>query len=70
MYMNQKSNIQLKDSVPITREIYFNTGRCKTCGLIFHRENIQPTCDAYFRCKDCRGINSIDCKSFFFCSIQ
>ena len=70
MYMNQKSNVKQKDSAFINRELYLNTGICKTCGLLFDRQNIQPTCDAYFRCKDCRGINSIDCKNFFFCSIQ
>lgn len=69
MYMDQKLNIQQKDSIPKSIEINLNTGVCKTCGLMFDRENLQPTCDAYFRCKDCRGINSIDCKSFL-CIIQ
>ncbi len=42
----------------------YNIGICKTCGLQFDREsNIHPTCDSYFRCKNCRGIKRIDFKN-------
>ena len=54
--------------IPTSMELYRNTGNCRTCGLLFDRENQKPTCDGYFRCKDCRGIKSIDCSSL--CSIQ
>ena len=67
--MDKPPPIKNDKQMPKSIEIYLNTGNCRTCGLLFDRGNITPTCDAYFRCNDCRGINSIDCKSFF-CNIQ
>jgi hypothetical protein len=47
----------------------YTTKDCRTCGNLFQRRfDLQPTCDEYFRCANCRGVKSIDIKSL--CSIQ
>ena len=47
----------------------YTTKGCRTCGNLFQRRfDLQPTCDEYFRCDNCRGLNSVDIKSL--CSIQ
>ena len=36
-------------------------GQCRSCGMTFQRRpGVQPTCDEYFRCPNCRGLNSAD----------
>ena len=62
-------NTETKKTTENSIHVPYITKSCRTCCNLFQRRyDLQPTCDAYFRCDNCRGLNSVDIKSL--CSIQ
>lgn len=67
--MDNTVTYQTTENLKNIIHVSYITKTCRTCGNLFQRRfDLQPTCDEYFRCDNCRGVKSIDITSL--CSIQ